>query len=201
MKKTRRQTNEDRCPRCRINKKLCFCELIPSFDNEIELKIVMHYSERWLTSNTAYFANLVLKNSSIIERGNIGQNIDESEFSNSQDYNYIYLFPTEDSKDLATFIPDHRKTVLVVPDGSWSKAKKIHKREAIFQQMPKYHLSNLGHSNYQLRKSPGENFVCTFEAIAKSYGTLESQTLASEMLEFFDIFVSRVLKSRRGEVN
>lgn len=200
MKKTRRQTSNDRCPKCRINQRLCFCAQIPSLSNKIELKIVMHYSERWLTSNTAYFANLVLDHSKIIERGNIDQEIPKEEFTDTT-ANYIYLFPTGDSKDLSEFVPDERRTVLVVPDGSWSKARKIHKREEAFHGMPKYHLSNIGVSNYKLRKSPGENFLCTYEAIAKSFGILESLELEEKMLNFFDIFVSQVLKSRHGDIN
>lgn len=200
MKKTRRQTSQERCPQCRINHKLCFCAQIPKLSNKIELKIVMHYSERWLTSNTAYFANLVLDNSKIIERGNIDQDIPKEEFTDL-DANYIYLFPTSDSKDLSEFVPNDKRTILVVPDGSWSKAKKIHKREDFFHEMPKYHLSNIGTSNYKLRKSPGEDFLCTYEAIAKSFGILESKELEEGMLKFFDIFVSQVLKSRRGQVN
>lgn len=197
IKKGRRQTNEKRCKRCRINENLCFCSHIPEIENNLQLKIVMHYSERWLTSNTAYFANLVLNRSKIIERGNLDAPIDEYEF-NDPDTDYIYLFPTEDSKPLTEFVQTKPKACLVVPDGSWSKAKKIHKREAIFKDMPKYHLVNIGHSNYKLRKSPGEDFVCTYEAIAKSMGILESKSIEEGMLKFFSVFVDRVLKSRNG---
>ncbi len=198
MKKTRRETFSGRCEVCRINKPLCFCSHIPVIENKVEVIVVMHYSERWLTSNTAYFAKLVLRNSKIIERGNLDSPMTTEEFS-KDGRTYLYLFPTEDSRPVEEFEGNIEDAILVVPDGSWSKAKKFHKREQCLKTLPKYHLSNVGVSNYQLRKSPGENFLCTYEAIAKALGVLEGKKTESEMLSFFNIFVDRVLRSRRGE--
>ncbi|EQC44344.1 tRNA-uridine aminocarboxypropyltransferase [Bacteriovorax sp. Seq25_V] len=198
MKKTRRETFSGRCEVCRINKPLCFCSHIPKLDNKVEVLVVMHFTERWLTSNTAYFANLVLNNSKIIERGNLNSPMTSEQFV-KEEKSYLYLFPTEDSKPIEEFKGDISKAVLVVPDGSWSKAKKFHKREECLKALPKYHLSNVGKSNYQLRKSPGEDFLCTYEAIAKALGSLEGKEIENQMLNFFDIFVDRVLRSRRGE--
>ena len=196
-KPSRRDTKVDRCDKCRINYRWCFCDHIRDIPSKIHVSIVMHYTERWLTSNTAYFASLVLPSCTIHERGNIDIPIPDEPFS--QDHDYLYLFPTEDSKPISEFVASDKPIHLVVPDGSWSKAKKIHKREDLFKDMPKYHLTDVGESRYQLRKSPGENFLCTYEAIAHTLSVLDKEEVKDEMLEFFDIFVDRVLQSRRGE--
>lgn len=202
-KKSRRATFKDRCPRCRINFKLCFCEDIDKaklrIRSNIKVSIIMHYTERWLTSNTAYFCEQLLDNCSIIERGNIGSQIPAIPFSHDNE-EYVYLFPTDNSKPLKD-LKASKRIHLVVPDGSWSKAKRIHKREPIFKEMPKYHLCDVGFSNYKLRKSPGENFLCTYEAIAHALGELGEQDTKGELLQFFDIFVSHVLASRSGDLN
>ncbi len=201
MKRSRRNTFKDRCPECRINQRLCFCEEMNQskklIDSQIRVSIIMHYTERWLTSNTAYFAAKLLDNCEIIERGNIGTQIPVDDYL-SEEFDYLYLFPTEDSRPIDEFKSD-RPIHLVVPDGSWSKAKKIHKRERIFKCMPKYHLRDVGLSNYHLRKSPGEDYLCTYEAIAHALASLGEVDTKSQMLDFFDTFVQRVLASRRGD--
>jgi len=199
-KKKRRATFDDRCPKCRINTHWCFCSHIKEIDSNINISIVMHYSERWLTSNTAYFAQLLLPKCNIIERGNINSPVPSKPFS-SNEVDYLYLFPTEDSKPVTEFKNSGRPIHLVVPDGSWSKAKKIHKREDIFKNMPKYHLTDVGESQYKLRKSPGENFLCTYEAIAHALSQLGEQSVKDDMLKFFNVFVERVLMSRSGNFN
>lgn len=201
MKKKRRDTSINRCPRCRINMHWCFCEHIPSINNKIKVSVVMHFSERWLTSNTAYFAKEVLSDCDIFERGNLASELNsfKDEEFNKENTDYIYLYPTPDSRPIEEYVKGTNEVVLVVPDGSWSKAKKFHKREEILKNMNKFHLTNVGVSQYQLRKSPGENFLCTYEAIAKALGILDSKEVEEEMLDFFKIFVDRVLQSRRGE--
>lgn len=196
-KNTRRATSKDRCPKCRINFHWCFCDHIKTIECPVQVSIVMHYTERWLTSNTAYFSSLVLPHCEIIERGNKNLPIPSEPFT--QDHDYIYLFPTSDSLPLREFKKSERPIHLVVPDGSWSKAKKIHKREELFKEMPKYHLDLVGESNYKLRKSPGENFLCTYEAIAHALSILDKESVKDEMLDVFDVFVERVLMSRKGE--
>ena len=196
-KNKRRATLAHRCPRCRINTHWCFCEHIKTVESDVRVSIVMHHTERWLTSNTAHFASLVLPSCEIIERGVLDSPIPEDIFS-CPDTDYLYLFPTEDSLPIREFAKTKKTVHLVVPDGSWSKAKKIHKRENIFKAMPKYHLIDVGTSNYQLRKSPGENFLCTYEVVANASEALDNSVVKDQMLEVFDVFVKRVLMSRKG---
>lgn len=202
LKRSRRNTFKDRCEVCRINYRLCFCDQINHYQgiihSDIKISIIMHYTERWLTSNTAYFTSVIHPHCQIIERGNIDKKVDATPFTHD-DIDYIYLFPTQDSKPLKSFKKSSRPIHLVVPDGSWSKAKRIHKREDAFKSMNKYHLEDVGESRYQLRKSPGENFLCTYEAIAHALSDLGETQTKELMLSFFDIFVDRVLKSRRGD--
>lgn len=198
MSKPRRNTRESRCPTCRINTHWCFCEYIGQFENKTKVIIPMHYTERWLTSNTAYFATLALSDCTIMERGNQRDPFNPEKFDFDK-FNYIYLFPTEDSLPLEEFVSNEKKTCLVVPDGSWSKAKKFHKREDVLAKMPKFHLINVGESIYELRKSPGENFLCTYEAIAHALSVLEGHEVKEHMMDIFKVFVNRVKKSRKGD--
>jgi DTW domain-containing protein YfiP len=197
-KPSRRDTRHDRCPKCRINYRWCFCDHIFETQSDIKVSIIMHYTERWLTSNTAYFASLVLPECQIIERGNKDTPIQSDEIL-LPGHDHLYLFPTEDSKPLNEFVRSENKVHLIVPDGSWSKAKKIHKREEFLKDVPKYHLADIGESQYQLRKSPGENFVCTYEAIAHALKVLDGDHVYEDMMKVFNVFVERVLMSRRGE--
>ncbi|MFG1498901.1 tRNA-uridine aminocarboxypropyltransferase [Halobacteriovorax sp. XZX-3] len=199
MSKSRRDTRDSRCPNCRINTHWCFCDVLKPFANQTKVIIPMHYTERWLTSNTAYFATKVLKKCEIFERGNVHEPFGPQLFD-FDTFDYIYLFPTQDSLPLQDYKAEEGKqTCLVVPDGSWSKAKKFHKREEVLGRMPKYHLIDVGHSIYELRKSPGENFLCTYEAIAHALEVLEGSAVKDHMIEAFKVIVERIKKSRKGD--
>ncbi|MFG1482776.1 tRNA-uridine aminocarboxypropyltransferase [Halobacteriovorax sp. HFRX-2_2] len=198
MSKSRRDTRDSRCPNCRINTHWCFCDVLKPFANQTKVIIPMHFTERWLTSNTAYFATKVLKSCEIMERGNFEAPFDVDSFD-FETFDYIYLFPTEDSLPLNEYRSSDKTPCLVVPDGSWSKAKKFHKREEVLAKMPKYHLIDVGHSIYELRKSPGENFLCTYEAIAHALAVLDGEPVKHHMIDIFKVIVERIKKSRKGD--
>ncbi len=194
----RRSTEQKRCSHCRIHQTLCFCEFMIPIKSENRLSIIMHHREEFLTSNTATLAQKILSNSKLFRRG-----LQDSPFNFSQlDYNpeelTLYLYPHDDALELnnQNFSFDKKKVHLIVPDGSWTQARKVYRREKGLENIQCVKLPEGLPGEYQLRKTHIEAGFSTYEAIARAYGIIENKDIENKMMEIFRIMVARVLKSR-----
>jgi DTW domain-containing protein len=196
---SRRESRDKRCMRCQVTKDLCFCEHIPTLATETKVVVIMHFREQWLTSNTAILAKNSLTNSDIQIRGERNSKV-ELNFS-TEDYQPLLLFPSENSQDLTEeFVKSFDKPIaLIVPDGSWTQAKKIPRREPCLKDIPHVKIPFTSKSKYLLRTAPNETYLSTFEAIAKAIGIIESKDVETELEKVFDVMVRQNLKSRAME--
>lgn len=165
---------------------------------ETKVSIVMHVRELKLTSNTAYFTKLLYpEQTHMLIRGAMDFKFDPAEAIDPVRQN-LFLYPDENAQVLDD---DFKKKYpgpynLIVPDGSWSQASKVYRREPLFHNIPTVKLPEGIEGDYQLRQSQSANQVCTLEAIAYALGALESPVIQKHMLDFFKVFVDRVMMSR-----
>jgi DTW domain-containing protein YfiP len=199
----RRSTHGKRCPNCRINISLCFCDQILKHDTQTRVSIIMHHREEHLTSNTAKLATMTLNNACIYPRG-----LQDAPFSMEllklvPDVLPLYLFPDEDAQELNDDFkmahpgPYH----LIVPDGTWSQTMKVRRREPGLSEILCVKLSDDIKGEYKLRRGVREDGVCTFEAIAYALEILENKEVADDLLRQFRIMNNRVAKSRSAFEN
>lgn len=192
---------ERRCPQCRVNQIFCFCDKIVPRRSLTKVSLLVHVRELSLASNTAHLVHRVLPNSEILIRGQMNAPLQLDGLLNSN-YRPLFLFPDEEAQVLdESFVeknpgPYH----LIVPDGSWRQAKKFKKRESILSSIPSVKLESNRLSEYILRKEPTPTSLCTFEAVARAIGILESPELQLQMEEVFNLMVDTVMKSRKGYV-
>ena len=64
------------CPRCFLKVDLCLCSELTCIRSNIQIVIVRHVTEEWLTSNTGRLAALMLSNVRIVPYGG-GEPFDE----------------------------------------------------------------------------------------------------------------------------
>lgn len=199
----RRSSVGRRCTTCKIHQTLCFCDEIKTLETKTRVSIIMHHRERFLTSNTANLAALVLKNCKIVLRGLPGKLFDANELGLNDEEIPLYLFPHEDAVELSEdFISTLKKPVhLIVPDGTWSQAVKVYRREPALSHIQCVKLPPGDPGNYRLRKSERENGVCTYEAIMRALCLIESAELETEMSRIFDLMVERTIKGRTAFEN
>jgi DTW domain-containing protein YfiP len=163
----------------------------------------MHHREEHLTSNTAKLATMTLSNAKIYPRG-----LPENPFSLDQ-LNLesgalpLYLFPDDDAEELnAEFLEKHPGPYhLIIPDGTWSQAKKVRRREPGLLDLKCVKLSDQVKGEYKLRRSVRDDGVCTFEAIAYALEILENREVSEDLLRQFRIMNNRVAKSRSAFEN
>jgi DTW domain-containing protein YfiP len=194
---TRPLLSEHRCPRCEIRKPLCFCAFIPQIHLQTQLVILMHASEQVLTTNTARLAAKALPNSEIRIRGRKDERMCSVGLKTHQTVSLV-LYPSPHAVELNENFASRlvAPVTLIVPDGSWAQTRRIVRRETALRGIPHVKLPQGPASEYRLRLQPTEHRLCTFEAIARALGIIESRDAQARLETLLRVMVERTLWSR-----
>lgn len=196
----RRAGHANRCPNCRINNYFCVCAELSTFKVETNVSLIVHVSELNLTSNTAQFVEKNLPDrAEIIIRGRMNDTFSADPIL-ARSGRPLFLFPDEKSVELnSEFISNNPGPYhLIVPDGSWTQAKRVKKREEKFDTIPTVRLPAGIIGEYKLRKAPQPEWVSTYEAVAYALGILEGKACEEHLMKFFRKWVQATLNSRTG---
>ncbi|UCR86070.1 tRNA-uridine aminocarboxypropyltransferase [Pseudomonas chlororaphis] len=176
------------CPRCLRPKTHCLCPLIPQLDSRTRVLLLQHPSEVNHALNTARLAALGLNNAELI----VGEVFDDlPKLLNCPGYQARLLFPAEDAQPLQAYssAPDEQPLLLVVPDGTWRKARKLLHLNPLLAALPRVTLAAGAVSRYRLRKAPGPGALSTIEAIVQALQTLEAPTSFEPLLKPFEALI------------
>ncbi|AIC18711.1 MULTISPECIES: tRNA-uridine aminocarboxypropyltransferase [Pseudomonas] len=176
------------CPRCLRPKTHCLCPLIPRLDSRTRILLLQHPSEVNHALNTARLAALGLNNAELI----VGEVFDDlPKLLNCPGYQARLLFPAEDAQPLQAYssTPDAQPLLLVVPDGTWRKARKLLHLNPLLAALPRVTLAAGAVSRYRLRKAPGPGALSTIEAIVQALQTLEAPTSFEPLLKPFEALI------------
>ncbi len=196
----RRAGHVNRCTNCRINHYFCVCSELSTFSIQTNVSLIVHVSELKLTSNTAQFVEKNLPDrAEIFIRGRMNDTFVADPIL-ARSGRALFLFPDENSVELnAEFVSQNPGPYhLIVPDGSWTQAKRVKKREERFDSVPTVRLPAGIVGEYKLRKAPQPEWVSTYEAVAYALGILESKACEEHMMKFFRKWVQATLNSRSG---
>ncbi|MGE7956750.1 tRNA-uridine aminocarboxypropyltransferase [Pseudomonas sp. NPDC089530] len=177
-----------RCERCLRPHTHCLCPLIPQLDSRTRVLLLQHPSEVNHALNTARLAALGLNNAELI----VGEVFaDLATLLNRPGYQARLLFPAEDAQPLQAYSsePDSQPLLLVVPDGTWRKARKLLHLNPLLAALPRVTLGAGAESRYRLRKAPGPGALSTVEAIAQALETLEAPASFEPLLKPFEALI------------
>lgn len=188
----------NRCDHCRLQLHHCICDRVPRLELSTHIVVLMHFSEAWRTSSTANIARLALVHAAIHVRGRPSDPQHSLEtLIPPGSPRPVLLFPSEDAVVISReHFPE--PISLIVPDGSWRKAKRIPRRVPGLAELPHVVLPPGPPSRYRMRKQSHPGRVSTFEAIARALGVLEGEEVQRELEALFEIFVERLLYEHRG---
>lgn len=174
------------CPRCQRPQALCLCALIPNLPSRTRVLILQHPSEVNHALNTARLAALGLQNCEI----KVGEVFaDLARWLAQPGYQPCLLFPDERSEALSVYAPDAQPRLLVVPDGTWRKARKLLHLNPLLADLPRVQLVAAEPSRYRLRKAPGPGALSTLEAITQTLEVLEAPASFQALLKPFDALI------------
>jgi DTW domain-containing protein YfiP len=174
------------CPRCHRPASHCLCALIPALDSRTRVLLLQHPSEVDHALNTARLAALGLNNARL-EVGEVFADL--AQWLARPGYRACLLFPDEHAQILQPYTADEQPLLLVVPDGTWRKARKLLHLNPSLAALPRVSLAPAGESRYRLRKAPAPGALSTLEAITQALDTLEQPASFQALLKPFDALI------------
>src|SRR3989338_741793 len=174
-----------RCPRPPSH---CLCGLIPLLDSRTRVLILQHPSEVEHALNTARLAALGLANGEL----RVGEVFEDlATLLARPGYRACLLFPGEGAQPVATVAAevDGRPLLLVVPDGTWRKARKLLHLNPLLAALPRLTLPEGLSSRYRLRKAPMPGALSTLEAIVCALELLEAPRSYQALLKPFEALI------------
>lgn len=185
------------CPRCLRPTTHCLCPLIPSLDSRTRVLLLQHPSEVNHALNTARLAALGLVNAQLVV-GEVFEGL--STLLSPPGYQARLLFPADDAQPLQAYTPSDEPLLLVVPDGTWRKARKLLHLNPLLAALPRVTLADGGVSRYRLRKAPGPGALSTVEAIVQALQVLEAPTSFEPLLKPFEALIEGQIAAMGQEV-
>lgn len=186
-----------RCDRCARPLEHCLCALIPSLHSETQVLILQHPSEVKHALNTARLLALGLQSAELW----VGEHFEQlAEYLAQPDYRSYLLFPGEAALSLADAreVADGKPVRLVVPDGTWRKARKLLYLNPVLEGLPRVTLPAGQASRYRLRKAPAPGALSTIEAVTAALQLLEPEQSFAALLRPFDALIEAQI-SAMGE--
>ncbi len=196
LKLTRKNT-KDPCPICYLTRTLCICDSIPRLDLNTRVCLVVHVRELKRTSNTGRLALKALVNSEMRVRGNTRETLDLSELLTPR-YRTFLFYPSDDAVELDNelVVRDRTPIQLIVPDGTWRQASKVHFRHHELRDVPRVKISAPDSSKFHLRAQHRPEGMATLQAIAHALGVLEGDLVKAQLMKLYDLRVERALVAR-----
>lgn len=177
-----------RCSRCKRPASHCLCALIPDLPSRTEILVLQHPDEVDHALNTASLAVLGLRNATL-QVGEVFAQLPD--WLAQPGYRTCLLFPGEQAQPLAATADggDDRPVRLVVPDGTWRKARKLLHLNPALAALPRVTLADVPASRYRLRKAPMAGALSTLEAIVAALEILEAPADYQALLRPFDALI------------
>jgi len=180
-----------RCQACRLHEIDCACALLPRLRSDTTVVLYVHSHELYRPSNTGWLVARVLSGARLVVHGS-GERSGWHEDPASP---AMVLHP--DGRELT----DADRGRLLVPDGSWSQARRMLHRLPALRGGELVRLPNsraaAGDADLSWRRAPQVGHVCTYEAVARALGIIESAALERRMLEVLRLVVRRSKFRRR----
>lgn len=181
-----------RCGGCGLPNSLCVCPELPVIRVRPRVIVVVSRSEAIRTTNTGRLAARMLEGSSLVVSGAPGLPALPASPSGA----VAVLFPFEGTRPLQQ--GDPIPEVLIVPDGSWSQARRMAIKLVRGLGAAAVALPAGGDGLQAMRKPPGGALLCTCEAIARALSILEGSRVEQQMMPALRRFIERSKLVRRG---
>ena len=174
------------CSQCCRPLSHCLCALIPRLDSRSRVLILQHPSEAGHALNTARLAALGLVNAEL----RVGEHFaDLADLLAEPGYDACLLFPGEQAQLPTPQRAEQRPLLLVVPDGTWRKARKLLYCNPVLESLPRLSLPEGLESRYRLRKAPMAGALSTLEAITETLNHLEAPQRFDALLRPFEALI------------
>lgn len=178
----------------------CICENFPILTLKTKISLIIHAKELKRTTNTGRLALKALTNSEMRIRGKEHETLDLSDLLITS-YRTLLFYPSESALELDENLlkEDSRPIQLIVPDGNWRQASKVHYRHHELQNVPRVKISTPNTAKSHIRAETTEAGMATLEAIAMALGIIEGEQVKKTLMDIFQKKLEATLLGR-GQV-
>jgi DTW domain-containing protein len=193
----RQSTKNERCETCGASATACLCDAVPRIELKTRICLIIHHRELSRRSNTGLLAVRALLNSEVRVRGEDREALDLQDLLTNQ-YRSFLFYPSSDAVELnqGLVMQDTTPIQLLVPDGTWRQARKIHSRHKELRDLPRVKISTPDNSIFQLRAQSKPERMATLQAIAEALGVIEGDGIRAHLIKLYQTKVERTLKAR-----
>lgn len=197
---TRERKTKVPCPVCRLHLHHCVCEFIPRLDLKTRICLVVHSRELKRTTNTGRLAVQALVNSEMRIRGRIqdaGGMLDLSDLLRGP-YRTFLFYPSDDAVELTEDLvrADPGPIQLIVPDGNWRQAGKVHYRHRELAHVPRVKISAPNDEKYFIRSEHKTEGMATLHAVAEALGIIEGREVKERLMKLYHAKLEKTLLAR-----
>ncbi len=194
---TRTRKTTDQCPICAASRTQCLCEVVPRIALNTKICLVIHRKELKRTSNTGMLAVRALVNSEMRIRGDGREALDLQDLLTPQ-YRTFLFFPSDDAVELDKELVVQERTPiqLIVPDGTWRQARKIHSRHQELKDVPRVKIATPNNLAFQLRTQSRPEGMATLQAIAHGLGVIEGDLVGAQLMNLYHAKIERTLTAK-----
>jgi DTW domain-containing protein YfiP len=182
---------------CAASRTLCLCAAVPRIELNTKICLVIHRREMTRSSNTGLLALRALVNSEMRIRGEGREMLDLKDLLTPQ-YRTFLFYPSDDAVELDKELvaQDRRPIQLIVPDGTWRQARKIHSRHHELNDVQRVKISTPNNSVFQLRAQSRPEGMATLQAIAHGLGVIEGVLVGAQLMKLYQAKIERTLIGR-----
>ncbi len=184
------------CHRCFWPQALCWCGSIQSMDTRTRFVFLMHPKEfKREKAGTGRLAHLCLTRSEIHMGASFEDHPGVRALIADPQYHPVLLYPGAEAMNLtsggpAPRLPDGRRLLVLILDGTWSGARKMLRLSPSLQRLPRIMFTPSAPSRFVIKQQPQAGCLATIEAvhevlIALRQAGLDDYPLPDQLLGLF----------------
>ncbi len=187
-----------RCERCLRPESYCVCSYVTMVAHRTRVLILQHPEEHRHPLNTGRLAVLGLTRAELL----VGEHFPQLASILAASSSTFLLFPGESAQTPQPLncYPASESALLIVPDGTWRKARKILYANPLLNALPRLSLAAGEPSRYRVRKTREPAAVSTIEAIARTLAALEPDQDFRPILRPFDALIDQQVAAMGADV-
>jgi DTW domain-containing protein YfiP len=168
---------------------MCLCPSIPRLEVGIRILVVRHASERIRMTNSGRWAAAALVGATVFDHALEETRCDADLAAAIGEAPAWLLYPS----GAGSQPPGPPPRTLVVPDATWSQARRMVQRLAPLQSLPRLDLPPPP-TTLRLREPPRAGGMSTLEAIAGALELLGDATAAAALRALHEVAVEKTLR-------
>jgi len=192
-------TTRPHCLQCDKPATMCLCSTVKSVPNRVRVHVLQHRAERRHALGTVRLLKIGLDAIDVHVLPSGSRSAEVQPISLPAGAGVLY--PSPDAIDLGDLPRGMALNDLIVIDGTWSHAHRIHRDNPWLAELPHFRLTPTQGSRYRIRTEPRQECLSTVEAVVAALRVLEPELEGTDgILGAFEAMIDAQIAARARPV-